>query len=123
LSTDAVCAGAGELNAEFAALARKKDMGDLNQNAGAVARLGITARRSAMGELNENLKPLADDVVALFALDAGHQAHAACIVFIAWMVEALRERKLTTVIRYLHGYLLMNKIGLLSQLSGTAKTH
>ena len=88
-----------------------------------------------MGEVDEDLESLANDVVALFALDAGHKAHAAGIVFIARMVEALGlttpttktcrwgPRETVRLIQYLHGYLLMNKVGLLSQLSGTAKTH
>ena len=114
----AVCARLGQLNAEFAALAREEDMRNLNQNAGAIARLRITACRSAMGEVDEDLETLADDVVALFALDACHQAHSARIVLIARVVETLGLRKAKTLIRYLHGYLLMNKIGLRFQLSG-----
>jgi hypothetical protein len=68
-----------------------------------------------MGEVNQNLEPFANDVVALFALDACNQAHAARVVFIARMVEALRLRETVLLVRYLHGYLLMNKIGLLFQ--------
>jgi hypothetical protein len=67
-----------------------------------------------MGEVNQNLKSLADDVVALFPANTRHQAHATRIVFIAWMVETLRVRKTMTVIRCLHGYLLLNKVDLLS---------
>jgi hypothetical protein len=64
-----------------------------------------------MGEVDQHLKALANNVMALFALDAGHQAHAACIVFITRVVEALGLRVTVPLIRYLHGYLLMNKIG------------
>jgi hypothetical protein len=66
-----------------------------------------------MGQVDENLETFADDVMAFFALDAGYQAHAARIVLVVWMVETLGIREMMTLIRYLHGYLLMNKIGLL----------
>jgi hypothetical protein len=61
----------------------------LNEDAGAVASLRVATRRAAMGEIDENLKALADDLVALFAAYVCDQAHAAGIVFIPWMIEAL----------------------------------
>ena len=79
-----------QLHAQFAAFAQKKCMGNLDQNARAVARLRVASGRAAMGEVDEHLKALADDLVALFALDAGNQPHAAGIVFIPWMIESLR---------------------------------
>ena len=108
---DAVRTGARQLDAKFAALPREEDMGDLDQNACAVAGLGIAACSTTMGEVNEHLEALADDVVALFALDAGHEAHPTGVVLIPWMIETLRLWKRVTLIRYLHGYLLRNKIG------------
>jgi hypothetical protein len=64
-------------------------MGDLNEDAGAVASLRVATCRATMGEVDENLKALADDLVALFAADVRDKAHAAGIVFIPWMIEAL----------------------------------
>ena len=84
-------------------------MGNLDENAGAVARLGIAACCSAMGEVDEDLKALADNVVAFFALDAGHEAHAAGIVFIARMIETLGCRNAMMMIRCLHGNLLLKE--------------
>ena len=92
-------------------------MGNLDQNAGAVAGLRIAARRAAMGEVDEDLEALADNLVALFAADARDQAHAAGIVLIARMIETLGCRKAMTIIRCLHGYLLLrNKVVLQVQL-------
>ena len=51
----------------------------------------------------QDLKALADDVVALLAADAGHQAHAAGIVLMLRMVESLRVRDTTSAVRSLHG--------------------
>ncbi len=94
----AVSARLGQLHAQLAALAHKEGVGNLNEDAGAVARLRVATRRAAMGEVDENLEALADDLVALFAADAGDQAHAAGIVFIPWMIEALRLRSAETVV-------------------------
>jgi hypothetical protein len=49
-----------------------------------------------MGEVDENLQALADDLVALFAADVRDKAHAAGIVLIARMIEALRLRSTET---------------------------
>ena len=102
----AISARLGQLHAQLAALARKKDVGNLNQDARAVARLRIAARRAAMGEVDEDLKALADDVVAFFAANAGDQAHAAGVVLIAWMIETLRVRDAATMIRCIAWHLL-----------------
>ena len=72
---------------------------------------GIAACGSAMGEVDEHLEALADDVVAFFAANAGHEAHAAGIVLIARVIETLGMRKTVTIIRCLHWYLLLwNKV-------------
>jgi hypothetical protein len=65
---DAIGSGARKLDAKLAALAREEDVRDLDENAGAVARLGIAAGGSAMGEVDEDLEALANNVVALFTL-------------------------------------------------------
>jgi hypothetical protein len=102
----AVLAGPGELDAELATFPSKEDMGKLDKNAGAIARFGIATRSSAMSEVDENLEALADNVVAFFAANARDKAHAACIVLIARVIEALRIGDTVTVIRYLHWHLL-----------------
>ena len=80
-------------------------MGNLNEDAGAVAGFRVAAGRSAMGEVDEYLDPLADDLVALFAADVGDEAHAAGIVLIPRMIEALRFRNTETAIGSVHGTL------------------
>ena len=102
----AVRARLGQLNAEFATFASKKDMGNLNEDACAIARFRVTTRGAAMGQVDENLKALADNLVALFSANAGHQPHATGVVLVAWMIETLRVRNATTMIRCVHGNLL-----------------
>jgi hypothetical protein len=84
-------------------------VGNLDQNAGAIARLGIAARCSAMGEVNEHLKALADNLVAPFATNAGNQPHATRIVFIPWMIETLRLRCAETIVGMIHGSLFNDR--------------
>ena len=65
-------------------------VGDLDQAAGAVANQRIGTDRAAMVEVDQNLQALANDLVRFLALDIGDEAHAACIVLVARVVEALR---------------------------------
>jgi hypothetical protein len=46
-----------------------------------------------MREVDENLNPLQDDVVRFLALDVGDEAHAAGVVLVAGIVQALRLRE------------------------------
>jgi hypothetical protein len=46
-------------------------VGDLNQDAGAIAGAGIAAAGAAVGQVDENLDAFDDDVVRLLALDVG----------------------------------------------------
>ena len=94
----AVGAGLGQLDAQLAALADKEDVRNLDEDAGAVAGLRVAAGGAAMGEVDEHLKALADDLVAFFAADVRDQSHAAGIVLIARMIEALRLRGTVTAI-------------------------
>ena len=86
----AVGAGFGQGYAQFSAFARKEGVGNLNEDAGAVAGLRVAARGAAMGEVDEHLEALADDLVALFAPDVRDKSNAAGIVLIPRMIEALR---------------------------------
>ena len=86
----AVSARLGQLHSQLAALAHEKGVGNLDQDAGAVAGLRVAARGAAMGEVDQHLEALADNLVALFAADVGDKPHAAGIVLIARVIEALR---------------------------------
>ena len=72
----------------------------LDQDAGAVARLGVGAHRAAVSQVLEDQQPLLDDGVALLALDVGDEADAAGIVFVGWVVQTLRLGKTGLV----HGF-------------------
>ena len=80
-------------------------MRNLDQDACAVARLRVASRRAAMSEVDKNLEALANNIVALFAANAGDESHAAGIVLIARMIKTLRLRDAATI-RCLHVYLL-----------------
>ncbi len=64
-------------------------IGNLEQEAGAVARLGVGADRAAMGQILENLQTLQHDLVALLILDVGDEADAAGVVFVGGVVQTL----------------------------------
>jgi hypothetical protein len=74
-------------------------MRNLNQNPRAVAGFRVAAGRPAMSQVDKDLEALANDVVALFATDAGHQSHAASVVLVARMVKPLRCRYTKTAMR------------------------
>ena len=80
-------------------------MGNLNQNARAVARLRIAARRAAMGEVDQHLQALANNIVAADAANVGDQPHSAGIVLIPRVIEPLRLWCAGTMIQSLHGNL------------------
>jgi hypothetical protein len=88
-----VLAGRGQFNSEGCALAGKKLVRNLNQDAGAVTSFGIAAAGAAMREIYQDLDSLLDDLVALFAANAGDKAHSTSIVLVRRVVETLRGRQ------------------------------
>jgi hypothetical protein len=87
--TDTVLAFRGESEAEGGALAGEELVGDLDEDAGAIAGFGVAAAGSAMGKIDEDLDAFSDDVVGFVAFNAGDEADTAGIVLVAWVVEAL----------------------------------
>ncbi len=90
---DTVLAGRRQgdaLVAEFVAVER---IGDLDQDARAVAHQLVGADRTAVVQVFEDLQTLLDDRVALLALDVGHEADAASVMFVLGVVQALRGRQ------------------------------
>ncbi len=69
----AIGAGLGQLDPQFPALARKKDMRNLDQDACAVARFRIATRSATMCELEQDLKALTNNLVAFFSANAGNK--------------------------------------------------
>ena len=68
-------------------------IGNLDQDAGAVADQRIGAHRAAMVEIDQELQALADDLVGLCALDVGDKADAAGVMLVARVVETLFRRQ------------------------------
>jgi len=90
---DAVLARGRQGHAPFSHLFAEQAIRDLDQDAGAVARLGIGTHRPAVGEVFEDEQPLLDDLVALAALDVRDEADAAGVVFAGGVIEPLAWRK------------------------------
>jgi hypothetical protein len=62
-AADTIVLGAGQGNAEAAGLLAEKFVRDLQQDAGAVAGVGLTAARAAVQEVDQDEETLADDRV------------------------------------------------------------
>ena len=67
-------------------------MGNLQQDAGAIASLGVGAHGAAVLEVLEDRQPVAHHAVALGIMDIGDEADAAGIVFVARIVKTVRFR-------------------------------
>ena len=68
-------------------------IGNLDQDAGAVAHQRIGAHRAAMIQIDEKLQALADDLMGLGALDVGDKADAARVMLVARVVKTLFRRQ------------------------------
>jgi len=79
----------GQGEAEGGALAGKELVGNLDEDAGAVAGFGIAATGSTVGQVEEDLDTFSDDVVGFVAFNAGDEADTAGVVLVAGVVEAL----------------------------------
>ena len=67
---------------------------DLDQDAGAVTHQGVRAHRAAMVQVLQDLQALLHDGVRLVALDVRHEAHAAGVMLLAGVVQAVFLREL-----------------------------
>ena len=67
-------------------------MGDLQQNAGAVAGVFLTAARAPVIEILQHRERLLDDLVGLFTFDIDNKPNAAGVVLKLRIVEALLRR-------------------------------
>ena len=82
---DAVLAGGRERRRSNLS---QKLVRDLEEDAGAVAGVGLAAARAAVRQVLEHLQRLADDGVRLAAFDVHDEADAAGVVLVAGVVEA-----------------------------------
>ena len=86
---DAVLAGGRQLDALLGHLFAVQRVGQLDQDAGAVAHQLVGADGAAVVQVLQDLQRLADDVVALLALDVGDEADAAGVVLVGGRIQAV----------------------------------
>jgi hypothetical protein len=77
----------------LAAFPRKELMGDLEENAGTIAGLGIASARPAVREVEQYLDSLTYNFVALVSANVGDESDSARVVFLRRMVQALSGRR------------------------------
>ena len=88
-----IFAGLGQNHAGALGPFAQQRIGNLDQDAGAVAHQRVGAHRAAMVEIDQKLQALADDAVGFLAFDIGDKAHAAGIMLMPGIVEALFRRQ------------------------------
>ena len=90
---DAVLAGARQGHAPFARHQLQEFVRRLDEDARAVAGIGLAAARAAMVQVQQHLQGLLDDGVGLPAFDVGHESHPAGLVLELRIVQALLGRR------------------------------
>ena len=94
---DDVIAALRKLDADLVAAFDEKIMGNLEEDAGAVAGLGVAAASAAMLEALEYFNTRRDQAVAALATDVAHEADAAGVAF-----DQGRGQSLSTGTKVLH---------------------
>ncbi len=77
-------------------------VGQLDQDAGAIAHQRVGTHRAAVIQVAQDQQTLLDDLVALAPLDVRHKTHAAGVVFVPRVIQTLRAW-------LIHGPLSRNK--------------
>ncbi len=90
---DAVSAGLRQFKPQLAALAHKKLMRNLEENAGSVAGLRIASASPAMRQVEQHLDALLYDVMAFVAANIGYEANSTGIVLLRGVVQTLGGRR------------------------------
>ncbi len=83
----AVAALLRQIPAETRRFLAEERIGDLNQDAGAVAGVDLAPARAAVLQVDQHLQRLTDDRVRAPALDISDEPDAAGIVLMSWIVE------------------------------------
>ena len=86
----AVLTGRGQRKTQAGTFGLEKRMRNLDQHAGAIARLGIAPASAAVRQVDQDFDSLHYDVVGFFAGDVGHKADPARVMFVARIVKTLR---------------------------------
>ena len=89
----AVGAGQRQLESQLAALPRKELVWDLEENAGAVAGLGIASAGPAVRQVEQHLDSLTYDFVTFVAANVGDESDSAGVVLLRRMVQTLSGRR------------------------------
>ena len=100
--THTVFAGCRQGEAQIGANVHEEPVGQLEEQAGAVAGVWLRAAGAAMAEVEQDGQGLADDLVGLLALDVDYEAYAAGVVLEAGVVKALLGRQSGVVERIAH---------------------
>jgi hypothetical protein len=90
---DAVMAGFRQTDSERGHDLLEEGVGNLHEDACAIARERIGAGRAAMGQVLENLKAVPDDRMARAPVEVGDKAHPASIMLALRVVESFRLRR------------------------------
>jgi hypothetical protein len=85
----AISAGRRQVEAQLDALPHKELVWDLEENAGAVAGLGIASAGPAMPQVEQHLDSLVYDVVTFVAANVGYESDPASVVLLRRMVQTL----------------------------------
>ncbi len=93
----AVVAGGREGEAEFGLPGTEEAVRHLDEDAGAVARIGLRPAGAAVFEVAQQAQALLDDVVRLASAEVDHKADAAGVLLVLRVVKSLRLRQFTVV--------------------------
>ena len=83
---------AGRVTRASRATSLRNSCGDLDQDARAVAGVGLAAAGAAVVQVQQDLQRLLDDRVGLPALDVDHEAHAAGVVLELRVIKPLSDQ-------------------------------
>jgi hypothetical protein len=86
-------ADSGKGNALFAADAPQVLIGQLDEDAGAIAQQWVVPGRSTVRQILEDFETLVDQRVGAFAFDVYDESDAASIVFVLGIVEPMLRRR------------------------------
>src|SRR5262249_34575755 len=89
---DRIIARWGQREAEFGCLLGKKAVGNLNQNAGAVAGARVGADGAAMFEVQQNGERVRNDRVRPASFDVGNETNTARVLIEGRVIKTLRGR-------------------------------
>ena len=79
----------GQIEAKLLDFGRKKFMGQLDQNPGAIPGLRIRANSAPMLEIAKNLQPVFDDLAAPLIADRADHANAAGVMLVGRVIKPL----------------------------------